>query len=73
MIFEPQAVQEAKKTPTSEEKRSEKRRRRPRSAQERKIVLTWRQHEFHFIGIFDPAVWLAPPLRYLDQYFKAVY
>ena len=50
LIFEPQAVQEAKKTPTSEQKRSEKRRRRPRSAPERKMAPTCKKKIEDFLG-----------------------
>ena len=41
--IEPRAAREAKKTPTSDEKRSKKRRRSPGSAQEQKTGPTWFQ------------------------------
>ena len=68
--IEPGAAQDAQKQTKSNDKHSQTRKKRPRSAQERKIVPTWPQLAEEPLRIFDPLAWLAPPLRYLQQVFS---
>ena len=71
--IEPGAAQDAQKQTKSNDKHSQTRKKRPRSAQERKIVPTWPQlGEGAFrisdilVRIFDPLASGPPPLRYLQ-------
>ena len=67
--IDPRAAQEPRKTPTSEEKRSKKRRMCQRSAQERKIVPTWPQYDPRTLEDLSSVGSAGPPLSMLMQVF----
>ena len=70
--IEPGAAQDAQKQTKSNDKHSQTRKKRPRSAQERKVVPTWPRQGEGVFRIFDPLASGPPPLRYLQQ-LKHVY